>query len=134
MQTHTKQENTMSKTPPVEREWKLSNARHTAGVTHDGRRLWAAAVLDKQNPTAEGHLVALDPDTGAELKRYTNLRCRAGLAFDGECLWAVCGEEIKRIDPETGKVLASIPSPEPGDISGMAFAEGGSGSGPARPC
>jgi outer membrane protein assembly factor BamB len=113
MQTH-KQETAMK--APVEREIKLAKTKHTAGVTHDGKRLWAA--------NADGDLIAVDPINGKELARYRDLECRAGLAFDGECLWAVCGKEIKRIDPETGKVRASIPSPVPGDISGMAFAEG----------
>ncbi|WP_225782740.1 glutaminyl-peptide cyclotransferase [Xenophilus sp. Marseille-Q4582] len=84
------------------------------GVTHDGRRVWAA-VGDR--------LLAIDPASGqatAQLRRAGD----AGTAFDGTHLWQIAGARIERIDPATGEVLAAIPAPGGGEDSGMAWAEG----------
>ena len=48
----------------------------------------------------------------------------AGTAFDGRHLFQLAEDRIKKIDPETGRVLATIPAPGGGGDSGMAWAEG----------
>ena len=84
------------------------------GVTHDGRRVWAATPLG---------LLAFDPASG-EPERTLALPADAGTAFDGTHLWQVAEARIDRIDPATGRVLASIPAPGQGRDSGLAWAEG----------
>ena len=84
------------------------------GVTHDGRRVWAAT-----GPT----LVAFDPATG-QTERTLDCAGDAGTAFDGKHLYQIAEARIDKIDPATGKVLHSIPAPGGGADSGMAWAEG----------
>ena len=48
----------------------------------------------------------------------------AGTAFDGRHLYQIAEARIDKIDPATGDVLASIPSPGGGKDSGLAWAEG----------
>jgi glutamine cyclotransferase len=48
----------------------------------------------------------------------------AGTAFDGTHLFQLAEDRIHRIDPATGEVLATIPAPDGGGCSGMAWAEG----------
>jgi outer membrane protein assembly factor BamB len=85
------------------------------GVTHDGRRVWAA--------TGE-RLVAFDPLSG-EPADSLECTCDAGTAFDGTHLYQVAETRIDKIDPETGEVVASIPAPgQGGCTSGLAWAEG----------
>ena len=48
----------------------------------------------------------------------------AGTAFDGRHLFQISEDRIHKIDPKTGKVLATIPAPGNGGDSGMAWAEG----------
>jgi glutamine cyclotransferase len=85
-----------------------------AGVTHDGRRVWAA--LGAQ-------LVAFDPATG-EPTRTLDVACDAGTAFDGKHLYQIADSRIDKIDPESGAVVASIPAPGQGSDSGLTWAEG----------
>lgn len=85
-----------------------------AGITHDGRHVWAALGQA---------LVAFDPDSGAVAQRLAR-PCDAGTAFDGRHLYQIAGTRIDRIDPATGEVLASIPAPGQGGDSGLAWAEG----------
>ena len=47
-----------------------------------------------------------------------------GTAFDGEHLYQLAEDRIQKIDPKTGEVLATIPSPGRGADSGLAWAEG----------
>jgi hypothetical protein len=84
------------------------------GVTHDGRRVWAA--------TDHG-LVAFDPGSG-EVTRTLDRASDAGTAFDGTYLYQIAEARIDKIDPATGKVVASIPAPGKGNDSGLAWAEG----------
>ncbi len=84
------------------------------GVSHDGRRVWAALGAT---------LIAFDPTSGATTQTIDHA-CDAGTAFDGKHLWQIAETHIDKIDPATGKVLASIPAPEPGSNSGLAWAEG----------
>ncbi|RTL42105.1 MAG: hypothetical protein EKK53_12490 [Burkholderiales bacterium] len=85
-----------------------------AGVTHDGRQVWAA--------TGQA-LVAFDPATGQEQRRLAR-PCDAGTAFDGRYLYQLAETRIDKIDPASGAVVASIPAPGQGGDSGLAWAEG----------
>lgn len=85
-----------------------------AGVTHDGRRVWAATGT---------RLVAFDPESGAT-ERTIEVACDAGTAFDGKYLYQIAEARIDKIDPATGDIVASIPAPGHGGDSGMAWAEG----------
>ena len=84
------------------------------GVTYDGRQVWFAA----------GHtLNAFDPAGGGEIERSMDIAADAGTAFDGQYIYQLAENRIQKIDPETGQVLSTIPSPGGGD-SGLAWAEG----------
>jgi len=85
-----------------------------AGVTHDGRRVWAATG---------SKLVALDPDSG-QPTRTLDCAGDAGTAFDGTHLYQIAEARIDKIDPATGDIVASIPAPGHGGDSGLAWAEG----------
>ena len=89
-------------------------AERIHGVTHDGRRVWAAT---------DGKLIAFDPASG-ETTRTLERACDAGTAFDGKYLYQIAEARIDKIDPETGDVVASIPAPGHGSDSGLAWAEG----------
>ena len=84
------------------------------GVSHDGRRVWAAAG---------SRLVAFDPDSG-QIERTLDRAAHAGTAFDGKYLYQIAEARIDKIDPATGDVLKSIPAPGNGGDSGLAWAEG----------
>jgi glutamine cyclotransferase len=84
------------------------------GVTHDGRRVWAATG---------SKLVAFDPESG-QLARTLDRAGDAGTAFDGTHLYQIAEARIDKIDPATGDVVASIPAPGKGGDSGLAWAEG----------
>ena len=85
-----------------------------AGVSHDGRHVWAALGAT---------LIAFDPANG-ETMRTLDHAADAGTAFDGKHLWQIAEARIDKIDPVTGAVLASIPAPGHGGDSGLAWAEG----------
>jgi glutamine cyclotransferase len=85
-----------------------------AGVTHDGRNVWAAVGAK---------LVAIDPQSG-QVTRTLPRAGDAGTAFDGKHLYQLAEARIDKIDPATGAVLASIPAPGGGRDSGLAWAEG----------
>ncbi|RZL89247.1 MAG: hypothetical protein EOP82_20355 [Variovorax sp.] len=92
----------------------FAGADSVHGVTHDGQRVWAATGA---------RLVAFDPDSG-EPTRTLDRACDAGTAFDGTYLYQIAEERIDKIDPATGDVLASIPTPGHGSDSGLTWAEG----------
>ena len=92
----------------------FAGATHVHGVTHDGSRVWAATGQK---------LVALDPATG-ETTRTLDAAADAGTAFDGKHLFQIAEARIDKIDPETGRVVASLPAPGNGRDSGLAWAEG----------
>lgn len=87
------------------------------GVTFDGEHVWFAASPDND-------LHCVDPATGKLLRKLGRRDCAAGLAFDGQHLWQICGEQIHRIDRATGRTLRAIPAPPGGGHSGLAFAAG----------
>ncbi|MGA8660010.1 MAG: PQQ-binding-like beta-propeller repeat protein [Chthoniobacterales bacterium] len=84
------------------------------GVTYDGQLVWFAAG-DTLN--------ALDPASGKTL-RSIDVAAHAGTAFDGQHLFQITDGRIQKIDPKTGRVLATIPAPDGGGHSGLAWAEG----------
>jgi DNA-binding beta-propeller fold protein YncE len=92
----------------------FDGVQHVHGVTHDGRRIWAAT-----GP----RLVAFDPASG-EVVRTLERACDAGTAFDGTYLYQIAEARIDKIDPATGDVVASIPAPGQGRDSGLTWAEG----------
>ena len=77
------------------------------GVTHDGRRVWAAIGA---------RLVAFDPESG-ETTRTLDRASDAGTAFDGTYLYQIAEARIDKINPATGEVVASIPAPGSGSDS-----------------
>lgn len=85
-----------------------------AGVTHDGRHVWAATGAA---------LVAFDPASGTPV-RTLDVACDAGTAYDGTYLYQIAESRIDKIDPVTGQVVATIPAPGHGSDSGLAWAEG----------
>jgi len=110
---------TTSRTPvraaEIVREYgPFAGASSIGGVTHDGRRVWAAAGAK---------LLAIDPASG-EVARTLERAADAGTAFDGTHLYQIAEARIDKIDPTTGNVLASIPAPGEGRDSGLAWAEG----------
>lgn len=84
------------------------------GVSYDGKQVWIA-VGEK--------LHALDPASGAVV-RSIDVAARAGTAFDGTHLYQIADDVIQKIDPASGRVLSTVPAPEGGCNSGMAWAEG----------
>ena len=53
-----------------------------------------------------------------------NVVADAGTTFNGEHLFQIAEGLIRKIDPKTGEVLATIPAPGEGGDSGLAWAEG----------
>lgn len=92
----------------------FDGAPNVHGVTHDGGRVWAATGA---------RLVAFEPESGA-VARTLDCACDAGTAFDGKHLYQIAASRIDKIDPVTGKVVASIPAPGHGSDSGLTWAEG----------
>lgn len=83
------------------------------GVTCDGSRVWFATG---------GNLTAIDPESGGTVRRL-DVTAHAGTAYDGRHLFQIAEDCIQKLDPETGRVLSTIPTP-PGGAAGMAWAEG----------
>ncbi len=106
---------TKTRAAEVVREYgPFAGADRVHGVTYDGRLIWAATG-DK--------LVGILPGNG-EVERTLNLAGDAGTAFDGTYLYQIAETRIDKIDPASGKVVASIPAPGHGSDSGLAWAEG----------
>ncbi len=92
----------------------FNEAGKVHGVTHDGQCVWAATGAS---------LIAFDPESG-ESTRTLDVACDAGTAFDGTHFYQIAEARIGKIDPATGKVIASIPAPGDGSDSGLTWAEG----------
>ena len=89
-------------------------AERVHGVTWDGSNVWAATGAS---------LIAFDPASG-DATRTLERACDAGTAFDGTYLYQIAEQRIDKIDPASGKVLATIPAPGQGFDSGLTWAEG----------
>ena len=98
----------------IVREYAFDGVERVGGVTHDGRRVWAAT-----GPA----VIAFDPANG-EIVGTLDHAADAGTAFDGKYLYQIAEARIDKIDPATGDVVASIPAPGAGGDSGLAWAEG----------
>ncbi len=92
----------------------FAGAERVNGVTYDGQNVWFAAG---------NKLVAFEPANG-KMKRTIDVAAHAGTAFDGRHLFQIAEDRIQKIDPNTGRVLGSIPAPGGGGDSGLAWAEG----------
>ena len=104
-----------ARTAEIVREYgPFPGADRIAGVTHDGRHVWAATGA---------RLIAFDPASG-EPTRTIDRACDAGTAFDGKHIYQIAEARIDKIDPATGDVVASIPAPGNGSDSGLTWAEG----------
>ena len=96
-------------------EWgPFPGAERVHGVTYDGHNVWFAAG---------SKLIALDPASG-KTGRSINVTADAGTAFDGRYLYQLAEAEIRKIDPDTGQVVHTIPAPGAGGDSGLTWAEG----------
>lgn len=84
------------------------------GVTYDGQCVWFASGE---------RLNAIDPASGTPM-RSLDVAAYAGTAFDGTHLYQIAEASIQKVDPETGRVLATIPAPGGGADSGLTWAEG----------
>src|SRR3954471_23476041 len=103
------------RTAEIVREYgPFAGADKVNGVSHDGRRVWAATGAK---------LVAFDPASG-EATRTLDCACDAGTAFDGTHLYQIAEARIDKIDPASGAVVRSIPAPGHGRDSGLTWAEG----------
>jgi glutamine cyclotransferase len=112
---NSRREQGKSRAAEIVREYgPFAGSERIHGVTHDGQRVWAA--------TDHG-LIAFDPANG-ETTRKLDCASNAGTAFDGKYLYQIAEARIDKIDPATGKVIASIPAPGGGNDSGLAWAEG----------
>jgi glutamine cyclotransferase len=89
-------------------------AERVNGVTYDGQNVWFAAG---------NKLVAFEP-ASKKMTRTIDLAAHAGTAFDGRHLFQIAEDRIQKIDPDTGRVLGTIPAPGGGGDSGLAWAEG----------
>src|SRR4051812_18672308 len=108
MKRHMKQ--TKRSAAKIVREYgPFPGAERVHGVTHDGRQVWFASG-DKLN--------AFDPSSGKTL-RSIDVAAHAGTAFDGKHLYQIAENLIRKIDPETGLVVSTIPSPGGGCDSGL---------------
>ena len=89
----------------------------------DGRAWRVPSTVEHVWFAAGDTLTALDPASGKTL-RSIDVAAHAGTAFDGRHLFQIAEDRIQKIDPETGRVLATIPAPGGGGDSGLAWAEG----------
>ncbi len=113
--THNSRPEAPARAAEIVREYgPFAGSDKVAGVSHDGRRVWAALGAT---------LIAFDPESG-ETEHTLDCAADAGTAFDGTHLWQIAEARIDKIDPATGDVLASIPAPGHGADSGLAWAEG----------
>ena len=103
-----------SKAEILEEYGPFPDTESVGGVSYDGHSIWLASGK---------HLQAVDPATG-KWQRSLDVAARAGTAFDGKHLFQIAEDRILKIDPEDGRVLASIPSPSGNGNSGLAWAEG----------
>lgn len=103
-----------SKAEILEEYGPFPDTESVGGVSYDGCSLWVASGKTLQ---------AVDPATGKR-QRSLDVAARAGTAFDGRHLFQIVDDRILKLDPESGRVLATIPSPSGNGNSGLAWAEG----------
>src|SRR5581483_4980779 len=67
-------------------------------------------------------LNAFDP-SNKKMQRSIDVAAHARTAFDGQYLFQIAENRIQKIDPGTGRVLGTIPAPDNGGDSELAWAE-----------
>lgn len=106
---------TQTETAKIVREYgPFSGVDQVGGVTYDGTNVWMAAG---------DSLVAFSPESGESVRKL-DVAAHAGTAFDGQHLFQLAEDRIQKIDPVSGRVLATIPAPGKGGDSGLAWCEG----------
>ena len=81
----------------VVREYGPFPIERVHGVTHDGTHVWFAHGKK---------LAAMNPEAGA-IDKEIEVPAEAGTAFDGEHLYQNCEDNIRKVDPKTGRVVAT---------------------------
>jgi outer membrane protein assembly factor BamB len=85
------------------------------GLTHDGTHVWFAHGKK---------LAAMNPETGA-IDEEIEVPAQAGTAFDGEYLYQIGENKIRKVDPKNGRVVATLPTPGmTNDNSGLTWDAG----------
>lgn len=100
------------------------------GLTYDGTYLWVGTSYAN---TAGDFLWKIDPADGSVVgtipipEPYQFYKVK-GLAFDGQYLWVfedISGtDKFYKVDPNTGAVLKSFPSPHNNYVGGITYANG----------
>jgi outer membrane protein assembly factor BamB len=99
----------------VVREYGPFPVERVHGITHDGTHVWFAHGKK---------LAAMNPEAGA-IEKEIDVPADAGTAFDGEHLYQIGEDKIRKVDPKTGRVVATLATPGmTKDNSGLAW-EGG---------
>src|SRR4051812_222615 len=99
----------------IVREYGPFPVERVHGVTHDGTRVWFAS--GKQ-------LTAVNTETGA-LEQEIQVPADAGSAFDGAHFYQIGEDKIRKVEPNTGRVIATLPTPgATNDNSGLAWDAG----------
>lgn len=92
----------------------LPDVDRVNGVTFDGEAVWLATG---------DRLQSLAPDSGRP-GRAIAVAADAGTAFDGQHLFQLAGGIIQKLDPKTGAILSTVPSPVAEGSAGLTWAEG----------
>src|SRR5882724_4878778 len=74
----------------IVREYGPFPVERVHGVTHDGTHVWFACGKK---------LAAMNPETGA-LEKEIEVTAEAGTAFDGEHLYQIGEDAIRKLDPK----------------------------------
>ena len=86
------------------------------GVIWDGEAVWC---VDGAVP----RLVRVHPENGRILGVLTGFAADAGTAFDGQYLWQIGGDRLRKIDRASGRVIGELQLPDDG-VSGLSWASG----------